>query len=338
MDLTTKYLGLSLKNPIVPSASPLSSSVDKIRQLEDAGAAGVVMCSLFEEQIDMESEQLDHYLSYGTESFAESLNYFPDMGSYNVGPEEYLKLISDAKKAVKIPVIGSLNGVSSGGWTRYAKLIQDAGADALELNVYYIPTSINMCGKEVEEMYLDALKRVKESVKIPVAIKIGPYFSSTACMCRRFSEAGAKGIVLFNRFYQPDIDLNKLEVVPSLTLSSPGAAILLPLRWVAILYGKVKADFAVTNGVHTHEDVIKAMMVGASVAQIASELLHKGPKRITEILDQMKKWMEENEYDSITQMRGSMSQKNVAEPAAFERANYMKALASFRPDPAGKRL
>jgi dihydroorotate dehydrogenase (fumarate) len=337
MDLSTKYLGMKLKNPIVPSASALSRNLDGIRKLEDAGAAAVVMYSLFEEQIDFEGQELDHYLTYGTDSFAEALSYFPDMENYNVGPDEYLDLIRKTKKAVRIPVIGSLNGVSSGGWTRYAKLIQEAGADALELNVYYIPTNPEMKGEEVEQIYIDVLKSVKKSVRIPVAIKIGAFFSSTANMCRRLVEAGADGIVMFNRFYQPDIDLKTLEVVPSLSFSR-SAALRLPLRWVAILYGKIKADFAVTTGVHTHEDVIKAMMVGANVAQMAAELLQNGPKRIGEILKSVQEWMEQNEYDSVSQMRGSMSQQNVAEPAAFERANYMKVLQSFRPDPAVKKV
>ncbi len=337
MDLGTTYLGLKLKNPIVPSASPLSHDVDGIRALEDAGAAAVVMHSLFEEQIDKESHELDHFLSYGTESFAEALDYFPELGSYKMGPDEYLDQIQKAKKAVRIPVIGSLNGVSSGGWTRYAKLIQEAGADAIELNVYYIPTNTEMAGTEVEQMYLDAIKTVKKSVKIPVAIKIGPYFSSTAHMCKRLAKAGASGLVLFNRFYQPDIDLDKMEVVPNLTLST-SRALQLSLRWVAILYDKVKADLAVTNGIHSHLDVIKSMLVGASIAQIAAEILEKGPSRIRQILTSVEEWMEEHEYGSIAQMRGSMSQKNVAEPAAFERANYMKVLQSYRQDPGGKRI
>ena len=335
MDLSTRYMGLNLKNPIVPSASPLTRTLDGIRQLEDAGAAAMVMHSIFEEQINQESQALDHYLSYGTDSFAEALSYFPDEETYNLGPDEYLELIRSAKSAVGIPVIGSLNGVSSGGWTRYARLIEEAGADALELNIYYIPTDPNQSGAQVEEMYVDVLKEVKQSVKIPVAIKVGPNFSNMAYMARRLAESGADALVLFNRFYQPDIDLANLVVEPDLVLSS-SIDLRLPLRWIAILYGRVSTDFALTSGVHTHEDALKAMMAGANVVQLASELLHSGPGQIGKILSGMSHWMEEFEYSSITQMRGSMSQRNVVEPAAFERANYMKVLHSFRPDPTGR--
>ncbi|HEC22156.1 MAG TPA: dihydroorotate dehydrogenase-like protein [Chloroflexi bacterium] len=335
MDLSTSYLGMTLKNPIVPSASPLSESVDKIRRLEDAGAAAVVMYSLFEEQITAESHQIDHYLSYGTESYAEALSYFPEAAEFRAGPEEYLDLISRAKAAVDIPIIGSLNGVSTGGWIEYARRIQEAGADALELNVYYIPTAIELTGAEVEQIYLDVVRDVKSSLSIPVAVKLSPYFSALANMAHRLAEAGADALVLFNRFYQPDFDLEKLEVVPHLVLSS-SYELRLPLRWVAILYGRVDVDFAITSGVHTYEDVLKGLMAGASVTMMASELLRNGVGRISEILDRMTAWMEEHEYESVTQMRGSMSQKHVAEPAAFERANYMKVLQSWRPDPTGR--
>ena len=333
MDLTTTYMGLTLKNPIVPSASPLSMSLSGIRRMEDAGASAVVMYSLFEEQINYESQQLDHYLTYGAESFGEALSYFPELGRYNVGPGDYLNLIWRAKQSVDIPIIGSLNGVSTGGWVEYAKKIQDAGADALELNLYYIPTDPAMTGAAVEEMYVNVLKDVKKSIHIPVAVKLSPYFSSTANMAYRLAAAGAEGLVLFNRFYQPDFDLDQLEVVPHLVLSNSNE-LRLPLRWVAILYGRVKTDFAVTSGVHTHVDAIKAIMAGANVAMMASELLENGMRRITEILNDMTIWMEEHEYSSVEEMRGSMSQLHVAEPTAFERANYMKVLGSFRPDPA----
>ncbi|HEY65151.1 MAG TPA: dihydroorotate dehydrogenase-like protein [Caldilineae bacterium] len=335
MDLTTTYLGMSLKNPLVPSASPLSDSLDNIRRMEDAGAAAMVMSSLFEEQITLESQQLDHYLSYGTDTFAEALSYFPDMETYATGPEEYLERIRRAKEAVDIPIIGSLNGVSTGGWIEYARKIEEAGADALELNIYYLPTNPSVTGAEVEEMYLEVLRDVKRSVSIPVAIKVGPYFSSIANMVSRLAQAGADALVLFNRFYQPDFDLEELEVVPRLTFST-SQELLLPLRWVAILYGRIPADFAITGGVHTHEDVLKCMMAGAKVAMMASELLQHGICRIGEILEAMQQWMEEHEYESISQMQGSMSQRNVAEPAAFERANYMKVLRSWRPDPTGQ--
>jgi dihydroorotate dehydrogenase (fumarate) len=337
MDLTTTYMGMALKNPIVPSASPLSESLENIRRMEDAGAAAVVMYSLFEEQITLESQQLDHYLSYGVESFAEALSYFPDMETYKVGPDDYLNRVRRAKQAVDIPVIGSLNGVSTGGWIEYARQIEEAGADGLELNVYYIPTDLGMTSAEVEQLYLDILRDVKKTVSIPVAMKLSPYFSATANMARRLAEAGADALVLFNRFYQPDFDLENLEVVPRVVLSN-AHELLLPMRWVAILYGRVPVDLAITSGVHTLEEVLKGMMAGAKVTMMASELLQNGIQRISQILEGMVQWMEEYEYESVTQMQGSMSQQNVAESAAFERANYMKVLAYWRPEPGGKLL
>lgn len=330
MNLTTNYLGLPLKNPIVASSSPLSHNVDSICRLEDAGAAAVVMYSLFEEQITFDSFYVDYYLSSGTESSAESLNYFPEMESYNVWPDEYMNLIRRAKAAVDIPVIGSLNGVSAGGWTDYAALIEEAGADAVELNVYYIPTNENVAGSEIENVYLDILREVKSTVSIPVAIKLSPYFSSTANMAKRLVEEGANALVLFNRFYQPDIDLEALEVVPRLVLSNSNE-LRLPLRWVAILYGRLMADLAITTGIHTSQDVLKALMAGAKVTMMASELLQNGIRRINVVLDEVESWMCEHEYQSVAQMIGSMSQKHCAEPAVFERANYMKTLASYRP-------
>jgi len=330
MDLSTEYMGLKLKNPIVPSSSPLSHSVASIRHLEDAGASAVVMYSLFEEQITLESFYLDYYLSHGTDSYAESLNYFPEMKGYNVGPDEYLDLIREAKQAVEIPIIGSLNGISTGGWIDYACLIEEAGADALELNVYYIPTSTYMTGAEVEYLYLDILTDVKKVVSIPVAMKLSPYFSSTAHMANQLAEKGADALVLFNRFYQPDFDLEKLEVVPRLVLSDSDE-LRLPLCWVAILFGRLDLDLAITSGVHNYRDVLKSLMAGAKVAMMASELLKNGPHRIVEILVELQQWMQDNEYESVGQMIGSLSQKNVAEPAAFERANYMKMLASYKP-------
>ena len=330
MDMTTNYLGMTLKNPIVPSSSPLSHSVDSIRRLEDAGASAVVMYSLFEEQITIESFYLDYYLSHGTDSYAESLNYFPEMRTFNIGPDEYLELIRTAKEAVGIPIIGSLNGTSTGGWIDYACRIEEAGADALELNVYYIPTSTYLMGAEVEYIYTDILHDVKKAIEIPVAIKLSPYFSSTANMAQRLADGGADGLVLFNRFYQPDLDIEKLEVVSRLVLSNSNE-LRLPLCWVGLLYGRVDVDFAITTGVHTYEDALKGLMAGAKVTMMASELLQNGINRIGEILDEMKRWMEEHEYSSVTQMIGSMSQQNVVETAAFERANYMKMLASYRP-------
>jgi dihydroorotate dehydrogenase (fumarate) len=329
MDLSTTYMGLKLKNPIVPSSSPLSQSVDNVKKMEDAGAAAVVVYSLFEEQITHESGELDHYLSYGTESYAEALSYFPEPEQFHLTPYQYLDHIAALKKAVNIPVIGSLNGVSTGGWIKYAQNIEQAGADALELNVYYIATNPNITGSEVETMYVDVLTEVKKNVKIPVAMKLSPFFTSTSNMARRLDKAGADGLVLFNRFYQPDFDLVNLEVVPNLVLST-NWEMRLPLRWIAILYDNVKASLGATSGIHSHEDVIKVMMAGGDVAMMASELLVKGIGRITEILNGMKDWMEKNEYDSINMMKGSMSQKKIAQPAAFERANYMKLLQSYK--------
>ena len=337
MDLTTNYMGLTLKHPIVPSASPMSDNLDKIRQLEDAGASAIVMYSLFEEQIASESLMLDHYLTYGTESYAEAVSYFPHMESYNVGPHEYLDLLRSAKEAVDIPVIGSLNGISTGGWIEYARHMEDAGADGLELNIYYIPTDPFMDSAEIEQMYLDVVHDVKKSVTIPLAVKVGPYFSSFANMAMRLKQAGADALVIFNRFYQPDIDLEELAVTPNLMLSN-SHELRLPLLWTAVLYGRVAVDIAITSGVHTHEDVLKGMMAGANVTMMASGLLCNGPDRIGAIVEDLKRWMEEHEYESIQQMRGSMSQRNVAEPAAFERANYMKVLGSWRQDPTGADL
>jgi len=329
MDLTTTYLGLKLKNPIVPSASPLSHSLDTMKRLEDAGASAIVMYSLFEEQIAHDAAELNHFMTHGTESYAEALSYFPSAGEFNVGPDEYLEQIRKAVRTLDIPVIGSLNGLSAGGWTGYAKKIEEAGADALELNVYYVSTDPKMTSLQVEEMYLNVLKTVKASIHIPVAIKLSPFFSSMANMAMRFDAAGADGLVLFNRFYQPDIDLEKLEVSPSVILSTP-QAMRLPLRWVAILHGRVKASLAATSGIHSAEDVLKMLMAGADVTMMCSALLRHGPEHITRVLEDLRQWMVAHEYTSVTQMKGSMSHKSVAEPAAFERANYMKVLQSYR--------
>jgi dihydroorotate dehydrogenase (fumarate) len=327
-DLTTTYLGLKLKNPLVASASPLSKKMDTVRRIEDAGAAALVMYSLFEEQITHESQELDHYLERGTDTFAESLSYFPDLNYYNLGPEPYLEHLHIIKQAVSIPVIGSLNGISSGGWVEYAHWIEQAGADALELNIYYLPTDSDLSGAELEEDYVQLVRDVRAKVKLPIAVKLSPYFTALPNMARRFVEAGANALVLFNRFYQPDFDLEELEVVPNLVLST-SHDLRLPLRWIAILYGRIQADFALTSGVHTAQDVLKAMMAGANVAMMTSTLLENGVGRIMHILTDLQEWMEEHEYESIEQMRGSMSQQAVAEPAAFERANYIKALNTF---------
>jgi dihydroorotate dehydrogenase (fumarate) len=328
-DLTTTYLGLPLRNPLVVSASPLSKSLDMVRRLEEAGAAALVMYSLFEEQITHESLELDYYLSTGTNSYAESLTYFPDLPTYNVGVEPYLEHLRQVKESVGIPVIGSLNGVSSGGWVEYARRIEEAGADALELNIYYLAADPELTGAELEGAYVNLVDDVAYQVTIPIAVKLSPFFSALPHFATRIVRAGARGLVLFNRFYQPDFDLGALEVVPRLTLST-SEDLRLPLRWIAMLFGRIQADFALTSGVHTGEDVVKAMMAGARVAMLASELLVRGPSRLSEILVELERWTEEHEYESIAQMQGSMSQRSVAEPAAFERANYMKVLNSFR--------
>ncbi len=327
-DLSTTYLGLKLKNPLVASASPLSKKVEGVRRLEEAGISAVVMYSLFEEQITHESLALDHFLTRGSESFAEAMTYFPDLDNYNIGPENYLELVYRIKKAVSIPVIGSLNGISSGGWVDYARRIQDAGADALELNIYYVPTDTKLTSQELEQNYVQLVKEVRSQVKIPLAVKLSPYFTALPNLAAQLSDAGADGLVLFNRFYQPDLDIESLDVIPNLVLSTSDE-LRLPLRWVAILYGRIKADLALSSGVHSAADVVKALMAGAKVAMTTSELLAKGIGRATEMLADLNRWMEEFEYASVQQMTGSMSQQSVAEPAAFERANYMKALSSF---------
>ncbi len=329
LDLTTTYMGLTLKNPVVPSASPLSKTVGGIKRMEDAGAAAVVMYSLFEEQIDLEALSLHHFLEQGAYSYAEALTYFPSAAEYNRGPDGYLELIREAKEAVDIPIIGSLNGVTPGGWTRYARLIEEAGADALELNVYLIPTRLDQPADAIEQVYLDVLKDVKANVSIPVAMKLSPFFSSIPHMAHRLDQAGANGLVLFNRFYQPDFDLEELTVTPHLMLSTPWE-MRLPLRWIAILYGRLQASLALTTGIHTPEDVVKAIMAGADIAQTASALLEHGIGKIGELVAGLQQWMEEHEYESVQQMKGALSQRKVAEPAAFERANYMKVLGSWR--------
>jgi dihydroorotate dehydrogenase (fumarate) len=327
-DLSTTYLGLTLKNPLVASASPLSKHVDSVRRLEDAGISAVVMYSLFEEQIIHDSMSLNYALEITSHRFSEAESYFPDLGHYNVGPEKYLDLIQKIKKAVSIPVIGSLNGVSTGGWIEYGKKMQEAGADALELNIYDIPTDVTMTARDVETSYIELVAEMRKQIHIPLSVKLSPYFSALPHFATQLVKAGANGLVLFNRFYQPDLDIETLEVVPNLVLSTSDE-LRLPLRWVAMLYGRVEADLALTTGVHTTQDAIKAVMAGAKVAMMASALIHNGPEYAKGILDGLAKWMEEYEYESITQMCGSMSQKAVADPSAFERANYMKALSSF---------
>jgi dihydroorotate dehydrogenase (fumarate) len=328
-DLSTIFLGLKLKNPLVAAASPLSKKVETARGLEQAGIAAIVMYSLFEEQIIHESLEFDHYLSRGSDSFAEALTYLPDGGLYGLDPDKYLNQLAALKKGLTIPVIGSLNGVSKGGWTRYARRIQEAGADALELNLYYVVTDPNLKGEDVETAQVDLVAEVKSAVTIPLAVKLSPFVTSLPNFAHRLVRAGANGLVLFNRFYQPDFDLDELDILHSLDLST-SADLRLPLRWVSILYGKVEADYALTSGVHTVHDVLKAMMAGARVCMIASSLLKNGERFIPTMLAGLQEWMKEHEYRSIGQMQGSMCQKNVREPAAFERANYMKVLNSWR--------
>jgi dihydroorotate dehydrogenase (fumarate) len=327
-DLATTYLGLKLKNPLVASASPFTKKLDNIQKMEEAGLGAVVMHSMFEEQIDFESNELDHFLNAGTESFAEALTYFPDLEHYNVGPQAYLDLLRKAVQAVRIPVIASLNGVTTGGWVDYARRIEQAGAAALELNLYYLPTDPNLSGAELEEAYLRLVRDVRERVKIPLAVKLSPFLTAIPQMAKRLADSGVDGLVLFNRFYQPDFDLDKLEVTTTHKLSASDD-IRLPLRWIAILYGRVKADFALTGGIHTGRDLVKAVLAGASVGMTTSSLLENGLGHARAILKEAEEWMAAHEYESVRQMRGAMSQKSVADPAAFERAHYMKSLQTF---------
>lgn len=329
MDITTTYLGLKLKSPIVCSAGPLSEKISNIREMEDAGAGAVVLYSIFEEQIEHDQLELDYFTSHNTESYAEATSYLPTPFEFKLGPDEYLNHIRKAKEAVNIPIIASLNGKSIGGWTDYAMKMEQAGADALELNIYLLPTDFKKSGSEIEKIYLDIVKAVKSTVKIPIAVKMHPFFSSTSFMASELSKAGADGLVMFNRFYQPDIDLEKLEVVPNVILSTP-MAMRLPLRWIAMMYGRINADLAATSGIYSAEDVLKMVMAGAKVTQMLSALLKFGIGHIADVTTNLKAWMEEKEYQSIDQMRGSMSYMNVDDPASFERANYMKVLQSYK--------
>jgi len=328
IDLTTKYLGMKLRNPIVASASPLGESLDNIRRLEDHGIGAIVLPSLFEEQLDIESETVDSDLSRGAEEFAEAVTYFPDLMTYNLGPDGYLNLIHKAKASVRVPIIASLNGVSPRGWIRYAREMEQAGADAIELNIYSLVADPGRTGSEVEQDYCDLVGVVTHSVKIPVAVKLSHFFTAAANMAKRLDASGADALVLFNRFYQPDLDIETLEVVPSLTLSHP-TELLLRLHWVAIIFGHIEADLAITGGVHSATDIIKSVMAGARVAMMASALLKNGIGYLDSVREDLVRWMEEHEYSSIGQMCGSMSQRNVPDPTAFERANYMKVLSSY---------
>lgn len=331
MDLRTTYMGLTLKNPLVVSAcGPLSEDIGNIRKMEDCGASAVVLYSLFEEQLKLEEHELHHHLTEGTESFPEALSYFPEPNEFKLGPDEYLDHIREAKKLVDIPIIASLNGSTTGGWTRFAREIEEAGADALELNIYHIPSDPKLTGADVEQTYLEIIKAVKNTVKIPVAVKLSPFFSNLAHMARQLDGAGADALVLFNRFYQPDIDLDELEVKPSILLSTP-QALRLPMRWIAILFGRIDADLAATSGIHTARDVLKMLMAGANVTMLCSALLARGIEHLQSVEKEMKEWMDEHWYESVEQMQGSMSQMRSPNPSAFERAQYMRAITSYRP-------
>src|SRR5271165_1242945 len=325
IDLSTKYLGLNLRSPLVVSASPLSRDLDGICRLEDAGASAVVLYSLFEEQLSQEAADLEFHLEAGTESFAESITYFPQPSEFHTGPEGYLEHIRKAKATVKIPIIASLNGSTLGGWTKFAAEIERAGADAIECNIYYIPTDPNLSAEDVEKTYVDIVQAVKSTVTIPVAVKLSPFFSNMAAMAHRLDRAGADSLVLFNRFYQPDIDLEELEIRPNVLLSTP-QALRLPLTWIGILYSRIKADLAATGGVHGAQDVIKLLMVGANVTMLCSSLMRNGINHLRHVEREVSEWMEEHEYESVKQMQGSMSQLKCADPGAFERAQYMRAV------------
>jgi dihydroorotate dehydrogenase (fumarate) len=328
VDLRTRYLGLDLANPIVPSASPLGQRVETLRRLEDAGAAAVVLPSLFEEQIEHEELQVHGVLETGTDSYAEALTYLPELEDYNTGSDAYLRHVEASKKELGIPVIASLNGISLGGWTAHAKRIQEAGADALELNVYFIAADPEEPGEAVEQRYLDLVEAVRAEITIPLAVKIGPFFSSVGHMAKRLVGAGADGLVIFNRFMQPDIDLDELRVDPTLRLSISDE-MRLPLRWIAILHGKVDASLAATTGIHTSADALKLLLAGADVVMMASALLHEGPEHVGVVLREIQTWMAEREYTSVSQLRGSMSQANIPNPVAFARANYAQLVTSF---------
>jgi dihydroorotate dehydrogenase (fumarate) len=332
MDLTTTYLGLTLRSPlVVGAAAPLTEDMDNLKRMEDAGAAAVVLHSLFEEQIRQERLELHHHLEFGTESFAEALTYFPEPDIFHVGTDVYLEHIRRAKSTVQIPIIASLNGATVGGWTSYARQIEAAGADALELNIYSIPTSLSQTGADIENLYLDILRSVKAAVSIPVAIKLSPYFSNLANMSKRLVEAGSDGLVLFNRFYQPDIDIEELTVRPHVLLSTP-QDMRLPMRWIALLYGRIAADFAATGGIHKGQDVIRMLMVGASVTMIVSALLRHGIGYLSTIEQEMQQWFEEHEYPSLQAMQGNMSQLRCPHPSEFERVQYMRAIQTYHPE------
>jgi len=328
IDLSTKYLGIQLKNPLVASASPLCENIENIKQMEKSGIAAVVLHSLFEEQVILQEKELNYALTQQTESYAESLSYLPDINDYRFAPDEYVDYIAKVKKAVNIPIIGSLNGLSNSGWIRYGKKIEEAGADALELNIYYLPTTKTSSCQEIEQNYLDLVKSLRQNITIPIAVKLSPYFNSIPVITDKLAQEGADGLVLFNRFYQPDIDLTEMSVIPNLELSR-SSELRLRLRWVAILYQKVKADLAITGGIHTTEDIIKGILAGANVTMMTSALLEKGIPYIDELIKGTEEWLRRHQYHSINEIRGLLSQQNVKETDAFERANYMKVLKSY---------
>lgn len=329
MNLATTYMGLRLKNPLIIAASPLTRDIEMLAKLEAAGAAAVVLYSLFEEQIESEARRLFYYTATTQDTNAEALSYFPETTAYVREPDDYIAHIRRAKERLNIPVIASLNGISRGGWINYARMMQEAGADGLELNVYLLPTNPGVTGQEIESVYLDILAAVKEQVSIPVAVKLHPFFSSLCNFALKLDKMSADGLVLFNRFYQPDINLEKLEVEPRISLSTPGS-MLLSVRWISILYGRVTASMAVTGGVHTAEDALKCLLAGSDAIQLCATLLLHGPGQVTKILQGIESWLVEKEYESLAQMKGSMSHAAIAEPAAFERANYIKALNAYK--------
>ena len=334
-DLRTTYRGIKLDNPLVAAASPLTGTLDSLLALQDAGASAVVLQSLFEEQIKHHELQVDSILESFTDSFAEARSFFPSLDQYNTGPESYLRLIEQAKETLEIPVIASLNGVSAGGWTRYARLVEEAGADALELNVYFVAADARTTSAEVEARYLELVSDVSASISIPVAVKVGPYFSSMANMAMRLAAAGARGLVLFNRFLYPDISLTRMKVVPTLHLSASDE-VLMPLRWIAILNGQVSISLAASSGVHTAQDVLKLLFAGADVTMMASALLRRGPTHLRQVIAGVRTWLDEHEYGSVKELKGSMSQAASPDPAAYERANYMRSIVDFTvasPDP-----
>ena len=330
MDLSTTYLGLRLDNPLMPGASPMVDDLGAVRALEDAGASAIVMHSLFEEQLAGEQLASIYHMEIYADSFAEARTYFPQPSEFRLGPDQYLEQIRQIKQAVRVPVIASLNGTTSGGWMEYAKLIEQAGADALELNVYYLSTDPSETGVAVEQRTYDAVKSVKQSTKLPIAVKLAPFFSSLPNLACRLEELGAAGLVVFNRFYQPDIDLEQLQAVPTLRLSN-SSELLLRLRWLAILSGRFNGSLAASGGVHTAADAIKAIMCGADAVQMVSALLNNGPQYLKTIKQELSQWLEEHEYASLRQMRGSMSLLRCPDPGNFERANYIRALQSWRP-------